>query len=68
MKCLLCPNEVDEAKAIHQEHVSEQRAHAATLEKWQQVTVQVGNRTVLQGHVCPDDAEATLKISKAGAK
>jgi hypothetical protein len=66
MKCMLCPATIDETKAFHAEHVSDQRAHALALEAWQQLTVNIGNREVISGHVCPN--EVTVELKKVGVK
>lgn len=55
MKCMFCPNEIDETRAIHAEDVYSQRTHSAALSQWRQVTAYVGNLQLLVGHVCPDE-------------
>ena len=47
MKCLLCPNEIDETLEIHRDDMNMQRKHSSALEKWQQCTVHVGNLHLL---------------------
>jgi hypothetical protein len=59
MKCVLCPNEIDETREIHPKDQHSRDLHAAALEQWTQITVNVGNRQALVGHVCPDDKNAT---------
>jgi hypothetical protein len=55
MKCLLCPNEIDETREIHRDDLNAQRTHSAALDTWRQVTAYVSNEQILVGHVCPSE-------------
>lgn len=68
MKCLFCPNEIDETREIHADDLHSRRLHSAALEQWTQVTVHVGNHQALVGHVCPSDKNVTgLKLVREKA-
>lgn len=77
MKCLLCPKEIDELKefpVVYDESARRnlydeigQRKHSAELNQWQQVVVAVGaigERTVLHGHVCPEETFENIALTK----
>jgi hypothetical protein len=71
MKCLLCPNEIDDKREfpkVYDERIrawdyreAEIRAHTSQQNRWQQIEVVLGpcgEVSIMRGHICPDCANA----------
>lgn len=81
MKCLVCPNTIDETKSFLSktkgrqgqdlEDSASKEAHGQELERWRQVTLSASTDgasvTLIAGHVCPSEDLGALAIATSSA-
>ena len=72
MKCLFCPNEIDETKpAEPADSESARRTLSAELSRWTHITVLQhgsGQHTLLSGHACAKHTDLSSITLSLGAK
>jgi hypothetical protein len=81
MKCLVCPNTIDEFREFPVSHAPNGQAmqdapgkyaHEVALATWRHVTVTVqaggGSLAVLNGHICPEEKADTLTFAPSTKK
>ena len=66
MKCILCPEELDElTPAEPPDSLLARLALAARLSAWRQVTVCVEHIVVHAGHMCPAHSPDSLQLKES---